>query len=230
MLVTLTVIALIDAMSILPLSVVVLSVLFGGKRPYLSAGAFLAGVFLSYLMLGLAVMFGLNVVFEQLNSWAARWWTAPDPEELALQILIGAVLIWMAVRLARHPERSNEKRVEEAISPANAFLTAVGLNIVGLPGALPYFGAIDQILRADLPISNMVLVLVYYNVVFTFPQAAIAVALAVMGQRIQPFLNGLVSFFETWGRWIIITAVGLLGLVMVADGVGWFMGYPLIPV
>jgi hypothetical protein len=35
---------------------------------------------------------------------------------------------------------------------------------------------------------------------------------------------------ERWGHRVIVGALVLIGAVLVADGIGWFLGYPLLPV
>ena len=42
-----------------------------------------------------------------------------------------------------------------------------------MPGALPYFAAIDLILKEDLPLVSAGLALLYYNLVFVLPLAAL---------------------------------------------------------
>ncbi len=120
--------------------------------------------------------------------------------------------------------------VTELISPLKAFTIAVGLMVVGIPGALPYLAAIDQLLRADLTGFEMVLTLIYYNVLFILPIVAlvcIRMFFPHQSDRIFDFINNL---FEKWGRRVIMTLLVILGFVMVLDGIGWFLGMPLIPV
>ncbi len=116
------------------------------------------------------------------------------------------------------------------MSPARVFLLAAGLNLLGLPGALPYLGAIDLILRADLPLPTMVLALAYYSVVFIMPLAAIVAVRAVLAERSAPIFDAVNRFFDTWGRRLLVALILILGVLLVVDGVGWFLGHPLIPV
>jgi hypothetical protein len=111
-----------------------------------------------------------------------------------------------------------------------AFTFAAGLVIVGLPGALPYFAAVDQMLRADLPTSQTVLAVFFYNLVFVAPLIAIVVVRQLTGARADGILAAINRFMETWGRRVIMIALIALGFLLVVDGVGWFLGRPVIPV
>ena len=99
-----------------------------------------------------------------------------------------------------------------------------------MPGAIPYLAAIDQLLRADLSGFEVVLVLLYYNVLFISPLAVlvfIRVVFPNQSERIFDFIKDLIA---KWGRRVIVTLLVILGLVLVVDGIGWFLGMPLIPV
>jgi cytochrome c biogenesis protein CcdA len=226
----LTTIALVDSLSIVPLCIVVLLVLLAGDRPYPRAGAFLAGIFVSYLAAGFAILFGLNALFEQLDAYFTRLWRQPDPEELVLQIIIGVVLVVCAIVMARRRKGQEKPEFSASMSPWRIFLLAAGLNMIGLPGALPYLGAIDLVLRADLPPPAMALALVHYNVVFIIPLAAIVAVRAIWAERSAPIFDAVTRFFDTWGRRLLVALILILGVVLVVDGIGWFVGHPLIPV
>ena len=59
----------------------------------------------------------------------------------------------------------------------------MGLTLAGVPGALPYFGAIDQILRADLALLPSLLALLFYNLVFLLPLATIVLVRVLLPKR-----------------------------------------------
>lgn len=131
---------------------------------------------------------------------------------------------------SRAHESKGDIGVTELITPIKAFTIAVVLMVVGIPGALPYLAAIDQLLRADLNQFETVLALIYYNVLFILPIVAlgcIRLLIPHQSERIFEFINILV---EKWGRRVIMTFLVILGSVMVIDGIGWFLGMPLIPV
>ena len=74
------------------------------------------------------------------------------------------------------------------MTPSQAWVMGAGATIAGLWGALPYFAAIDQILKADVSQVETMLALAYYNVVFIALGALLV--LVVCGVNLA-FLIGL---------------------------------------
>jgi len=223
-------ISLLDSTSIIPLSLLPLIILLSGRRPILGSGAFLAGIFTTYLICGILIALGLSSMFGQINTYVVQIWKHPHSLELILQIIIGIILLIFGIRRPRARESMGDSGVSESITPPKAFIIASGLTIIGMVGALPYLAAIDLLLRADLTEFEMVLALFYYNVVYILPLAAlvcIRVFLPHQSERIFDFIKDLIA---NWGRRVIATLLVILGLVMVVDGIGWFLGMPLIPV
>lgn len=226
----LTPIALLDSTSIIPLCIVVLVILLGGPSPLVRSAALLAGIFVTYLACGVLILFGLQSVFDAVNTYALKVWQDPNTEELIFQILIGLVLGALGLRMALKREEKAGKKPPAGMTAGQAFLAGAGMTIVGLPGAVPYLAAIDLILRSDLTTGQEVMVLIVYNVVFILPLVAIAAVSLALGDRSKRLLDGIRGFFDTWGKRIIVILMLLLGVVLVLDGVGWFLGTPLIPV
>lgn len=70
----------------------------------------------------------------------------------------------------------------------------------------------------------------YYNLVFVAPLIVIVGLPRALGERGQRMLAALKAFFDRWGQRMIAALLTALGIVLLVDGVGWFLGYPLIPV
>ena len=159
-----------------------------------------------------------------------RVWNDPETEELIFQILVGLVACAVAIRMARARKPHKEKTAAGGMTPVQAFVAGAGLTIVGMPGAVPYFAAADLILRADVMRPHQVSALFYYNLVFVAPLAAIIALRLSLGERGAGVLNGVKRFLDKWGRRAMVAALLVFGVVLVADGIGWFLGRPLIPV
>ena len=86
LLLTLTPISLIDSLSMLPFAVVVLAVVLGGPRPYLTAAGFLVGVFLSYLASGVLIAVGLGGIIDRVTASLAHWFKHPSPIDYVLSM------------------------------------------------------------------------------------------------------------------------------------------------
>ena len=230
LLVILTPIGLLDSMSMIPVCIVILVVLLAGPSPLLRSSALIAGVFVTYAASGVLILLGLQSVFDEISEYALRLWKNPETEELIFQVLIGAVLCAFGARIAMARKRRKEKPVASDMTIVQALLAGAGLTIVGLPGAVPYFAAIDLILRTDVSQLQRMLAFAYYNFVFVIPLAAIVALRLLLGERSTGILEAVKRFFESWGQRLIVVLLLMLGVVLAIDGIGWFLGYPLIPV
>jgi len=226
----LTPIALLDSTSIIPLTIVLLVMLLGGPSPLPRSAALLGGIFVTNAVCGLLILFGLQNVFDAINAYALRVWQDPNTEELVLQLLIGLVLVVFGVRIARARKGSTETKAPAAMTAGQALLAGAGLTIVGLPGAVPYLAAIDLILRSDLRTSQGIIAIIFYNVAFTVPLAAILLSRLVLGERSRVFLEGVRGFLDRWGQRVVVSLMLVLGALLIIDGVGWFLGHPILPV
>jgi cytochrome c biogenesis protein CcdA len=222
-------IALLDSTSMLPLAIPILIAFLAGPRPYLACIAFLAGVFAVYFPGGVILALGLDAIVDRLQPALDRYLTDPSLAHILLQIGIGAVMVAFAWKLADTREARGDRGAGEGMAPGAAFALGAGSMLVGLPGAVPYFAAIDQILRADLASPGTAGLLLYYNLVFLAPLAAIPLLRALAGDRGDGFLRRLAPRVERWGRRLVIGVLLVIGLVGVCDGIGLLLGHPLLP-
>ena len=230
LLVILTPIGLLDSISMIPICIVIMVVLLAEPKPLVRPSALIVGIFVTYVASGLLILLGLQIVFDEISAYTLRLWKNPEAEELILQVLIGAVLCAFGVRIATARKRRTEKPAASDMTGIQALLAGAGLTIVGLPGAVPYFAAIDLILRTDVTLLQQMLALGYYNYVFVTPLVAIVALRLILGERSTGTLDAVKKFFDTWGQRLIVALLLILGVVLVLDGIGWFLGHPLIPV
>jgi hypothetical protein len=225
-------IAVVDSTSITPLALVPLATILAGKRPYGTAIAFLLGLFLSYMAMALGFLFGLGAILERVNAWVSYRWHNPEPADFGFEILVGLVMLVFGARIMeKRKEKSGGREIKEGVTPAAAFGFACMLNVVGFPGALPYFAAADQIVQADLPVTGAVLAVTFYVTVFVLPLSVIVILRAVLGSRMDGVMQAIKRFFDTWGKRLIMILLILLGLLLIVDGSLYFLlGEPLVPI
>ncbi len=230
LLVVLTPIALVDSLSMVPFAVVALAVLLSGRQPYAASFSFMAGTVLSYFAAGLLIAFGLGGLIDSASQFIAHRFWNPETIDYVLGLLIGLALIFFGYRMAiMRQEKGKQKEVAADMSPAQAFGLGAGATIAGIWGALPYFAAIDQILKADVSDVEGVIALAFYNLMFASLLLVLILIRAVLGQRADRMFEAVNQLFTVWGKRVLIAVMVLLGLVMVADSTGYFLGYPLIP-
>lgn len=223
-------IAFLDGTSMVPVAVVPMAVFLSSKRPYLGGIAFCAGIFLPYFGAGVLLALGLDTLLGALSGWAQRFYTDPRTWELIAQIAIGIAALWFGAGMVRAPEQIEKRDPGTAADPAEAFVFGAGIVLVGLPGALPYFAAIDQILRADLGPGTSITALIFYNLVIVLPLLAMLAVHAALGGRARPLFDRIAELAGRWGPRLFALLLLMLGVVLVADGIGFLLGYPLLPV
>ena len=225
-------IALVDSASITPLGLVPLTTILAGRRPYQTALAFLAGLFVSYLLMGLAFLFGLSTVFMRLNAWIGHRWNNPEPADFGLELLLGVVLVVVGFRIAdRRRVRQQERNLDAGVTPGAAFGFGFMLNVVGFPGALPFFAFADQILRADPPAQSTVLLMAVYAAIFVLPLTVMVLLRVLLGSRGDALMLGIKGFFDIWGRRLLIVLLLALGVALTVDAALYFLrGVPLVPI
>jgi cytochrome c biogenesis protein CcdA len=226
----LTTIALLDSTSILPVATMPLVTMLSSKRPLLTSLSFLSGIFLTYYASALLVYAGLDGLFDVLAVWFDKWMANPDTLDLYLEIALGATMVVSALLMCRPGRKPAQKQQPKSISPVGVFLFGAFLMLIGMPGALPMFAAIDMILRADPSGATAALILLYYVFMFTLPLLAIVVIRVVAGDRSEPVFNAINRFLSVWGRRMVIIVLFALGLALLADGIGWMLGRSFIPI
>jgi cytochrome c biogenesis protein CcdA len=222
-------ISLLDSTSMIPIAVLPLAIILGGHRPVFGASSFMAGIFTVYLTCGLVLLLGLDALLGAWGPTLERWYNQPNVPELIVQIVVGALMLVFGWRLAAPRKVERRPEVPASITPGGAFVLGASLMLIGLPGAFPYFGAIDQILRVDLSLVGSGIALVFYNAVFLVPLLSLLAVRLIVPGRSDEIFRWVASFAERWGGHAIVAILMLLGAVLVADGIGWLFGHPIIP-
>lgn len=229
LLLVLTPIALLDATSITPLCIVPLILLMGGPRPLAASSSFLLGIFVSYVLCTVLVLLGLQGLIDVAARYFSKLWNDPDTLDIWLGIAIGLVMVLFGAKLSGKRAEPRESGVGAGATPGQAFTGGFVLSLVGLPGAVPLFAAVDQMLRADLGWVGQVVAIAFYNVLFVAPLTGVLMLRVVSGDSVEPLLRRVGEVMSSWGRRLVVVALVVLGLVFVADGIGWLLGHPLLP-
>ena len=185
----------------------------GGSRPVLNSSALLLGHTAAYFAVGIAVALGL----ERITSYLAN----PSFIDYVIGLVVGLLLLWVAIPSARKPEQKQPEQ-SGSLSPLSAFGLGAVVNLVGAPFALPYFAAIDQILKADLTSFQALMVLTAYNILYALPFSIVPFMVAILGDRGQPLLKRINSMLDRTSGFLMPVILGLVGLALVADALLYF--------
>jgi len=230
LLLTLTTISLLDSMSAVPIALIPLAIILNGRSPVTGALSFISGGFIVYFIFGIFILLGLDSLIDEYADKFIRYMKSePDSIELVIQIIIGFLMIYFAWQFSeKAPQNTKTKTYENNITPVQAFTLSASINIIGMWGALPYFAAIAQILKADLETATMTSILLYYNFIFILPLSGFIVLRVMMENKATVLLEKIIRFFSHWGKQIFIVSLYILGPLLIVDGIGWFIDYPIL--
>jgi threonine/homoserine/homoserine lactone efflux protein len=136
----------------------------GSRRPIINALLILFGWFIVYFISGIILAVGLEAITEFLQN--------PRPIDFYIETVVAFLLIWLGIRLVRSGDNKRQKKEFDdaaTLKPGGAFLIGATINLIGLPFAIPYFAALDQILKADLEWIPSLVALFIYNLLYLLP-------------------------------------------------------------
>jgi len=186
----------------------------GSSRPVLSSSAMLLGHTLAYFIGGIILALGLEGISTRLAN--------PHSIDFVIEVVLGAVLLWLALRTRKDAGKRPEEETPE-FSSWDAFKFGALVNIIGIPFAVPYFAAIDQFLKSDLNTGGVLLALLVYNFVYALPFLLVPILSAVMGEKSKPLLAKVNAVMERISGFLMPLMLGLVGLALMADAITYFL-------
>jgi len=186
----------------------------GSNRPLLNSSAVLLGHTAAYFFVGIALAIGLERISERLAN--------PEPVDFTIGLIIGLSLIVIAFpspknRPAKHPQER-----APSLTPLKAFGFGALVNFVGIPFAVPYFAAIDQILKADVSSIGALGFLAAYNLLYALVFAVVPILIATQGKRAQPVLERINNVLDRASGYLMPVLLALLGIALTADAITYF--------
>lgn len=191
-----------------PVLFALLVYLASAERGALLSTAALLGHTAAYFGSGVAIAFAFTELTEFMSN--------PGSIGYVLGGLLGIILIWVAWLSTRdNPEPAQEAKPSS--SPVSAFMTGAIVNFVGIPFGLPYFVAIDQILKAELDLSTSLLVLGGYNLAYMVPFIIVPLLTVVMGANARQILDKISAVMEKIAGVLLPLLLGGIGIVLIVD-------------
>ena len=186
----------------------------GSKRPVATSTSMLLGHTVAYLASGVFLAYTI----EKLSIRLAN----PRTIDFVIEFVIACALLWLVL----HTRKDKGKRPDEQtpeFTVWKAFIFGAAVNLIGIPFALPYFAAIDQLLKSDLDTIGVLTGLVIYNFVYALPFLLIPLLTAVMGDRSKPLLDRVNGLMEKASDIIMPLLLLLIGLALLVDSVWFFV-------
>ena len=185
----------------------------GTARPIVNSSAVLLGHTFAYFSAGIVLALGLERISERLAN--------PQFIDYLLSLTIGVLLLWVAYMSGKQ-EKKQTNEDDKELSPIMAFGFGAIINFIGIPFALPYFAAIDQILKADLSLTNSLAMLLAYNSLYALPFIIVPVLVAIMGKRSHTVLQSVNDTLDRISNYFLPILLLLVGLALVADALFYF--------
>lgn len=184
------------------------------QRPIINSTAILLGHTLAYFCAGLVIALGFERISVRLEN--------PHNVDFIISLLIGILLLWVAFSSTKKTEKRNKEDSGE-LSPFKALGLGAVVNFVGIPFALPYFAALDQILKADLAMPESLLILVSYNLLYALPFVIVPILVIAIGERSKPLLQRINDLLERFNRFLMPVLLFLVGVFLISDAITYFV-------
>jgi len=184
------------------------------NRPIANSTAFLAGHTAAYFVSGIIIALGLNQITDRLNH--------PLPVDFVIELLIGLLLLWAALA-SRNGKASEDKTPERELTPTFCFGYGAIINFIGVPFALPYFAAVDQILKANLSVEFSFTAIAFYNLAYALPFLLVVILVAVTGESSKPILDKISNLLVGLVDRFMPVILFLLGIALAADALAFLI-------
>ena len=195
----------------------------GSRRPYLNSVLMLLGWFLAYFITGVGLALGLETIATFLKN--------PRPIDFYIETVVALLLIWLAIRIMRTGERQKKKPEFEAAASLTAlgsFGTGASINLIGMPFAIPYFAALDQILKADIDWPSSLAALLIYNMLYIFPFGLMILIRRLYQEQSDILFNKINHWMDRISAVVMPLLLFLLAGALLADAIYYFTtGTPL---
>lgn len=197
----------------------------GTKKPYANSAVMLLSFLCLYLLAGIAIALGLESVIDYFSPTNQEKQSSPY-FDYALELLLALLLFYLAAKQSQERDTHSIEELERSdMTLKEAATIGILINVVGLPFAIPYLAAIDQILKADLHFIQIFFVLLVYNIFYILPYASLLLIRFTFPHESDRIFGGINSWMHRvttkWMPWVFF----LLGLLLVEDAVSFLLGY-----
>lgn len=191
----------------------------GTNRPVVNSSFVLLGHTLAYYVAGIVIAIGIEQISDHLSH--------PQLIDYIIGFVIGVILLVVGY-LSWKRDKPAQAEESRTLTPLSAVGLGAIVNFMGLPFALPYFAALDQILKADLTPTSSLIVLAIYNVLYAVPFALVPVLTATSGERSQKILRTINDWLVRISDFLMPILLVLVGLALIVDSMIYFVtGYEM---
>ena len=191
----------------------------GSRHPFLNSVLVLGSFLLTYFLSGILIAVGLEMFEDAFHI--------PPGFDYAIEMLVATLLFyiaWDTYKVGdRHPEEQLKKDVNLGVIGSIAL--GVQINLVGLPFAVPYLAAIDQILKAEASVTLTLTVLLLYNIAYILPYSLLIPLRVIYKKESDAVFQSINNWMHHITTKYLPILFLILGLLLVEDAVSYFIGY-----
>lgn len=202
--------------SINPSALVVALYLLSQPSPAARVLAYVGGIAVSYLSIGVGLMLGVGAFVEAFGD------LFDHPAVLTLQAVLGAALLVYAIAAPSSSKTSSEMAIPPKAGLAAMAFLGMTVTVAELTTAFPYFGAVAVMVAAELQAPVWLPLLVVYNAVFVAPPLALLGLHVLLGRRMEQRYSRLRERLRRTARETMLWIMAIVGVGLLADALGRF--------
>jgi hypothetical protein len=180
--------------------------------------AYVAGIALAYLALGIALMLGLK------SALAAYGDALDHPVFLAMQLALGIGLLAYGILAPNRAVSTPETRLPRTGGLIGMALLGVTITVVEMTTALPYFAAIALMSSSQLPLQQWLPLLLVYNAIFIAPPLILLGLHALLGKHMQGRFAHWRAALQRGAREAMLWIVTITGFALSGDAISRYLG------
>lgn len=208
--------AVVDSINPSALAVVLWWLARPGATPRLLA--YIAGIVVAYLSLGVALMVGAGAVVRSFGAWLDH------PVVLSLQLVLGLGLLGYGVFAPKAKAAPDEQRQPRVSGLLGMWLLGMTITVVELTTALPYFAAVALMTSVGVPAAQWVPLLLLYNLIFIAPPLVLVGLNAMFGRHLQDRFAHWRLRLQAGAREAGLWVMAIAGVALSGDAVSRFLG------
>lgn len=183
--------------------------------------AYVAGIAVTYLTLGIALMLGFGTV-------ASRFGDAFDhPVALGLQLALGVAMAGYGIFAPKASELPPQEPAPRSAGLVGMLLLGMTVTAVELTTAFPYFGALALMTSAELAWTQWLPLLLVYNAIFVAPPLALLGLHVLAGRHMHERFARWRGALQRGAREAMLWIVTLVGIALAGDAIVRFKGKPV---
>lgn len=202
--------------SINPSAIAVTLYLLTSKKPVPKVLAYTAGVFTTYLTLGVILVAGFGAIVAQLGE------ALNNPLAYGIQLIIGCLMLSYALFGDRLNIGKSTPRKPSSQHLSALFGLGVAISVVEFATALPYLAAIAILINTPLLFIAKVGILIVYNLILVLPMLLLLVSFQLGAGRWKDRIDTWQQRLNKEAREILYWVFGIIGLVLIANAVEYF--------